>query len=102
MSFIEYTEISLKMIVESGLITPGTVIYSSSEPQATAKINADGSVSLYINGSLKTYAYPSGAARAVTKLSVNGWTFWKIAVENEYKELAFLREQFVRLKKNGK
>lgn len=94
MGFIEITNITLKMIVNSGLIKPDTTIYSLSQPQVMGKINTDGSITLVINNQNKTFISPSGAAREVVKLSVNGWTFWKIFIDNEYKELSILREKF--------
>jgi hypothetical protein len=42
----------------------------------------------------KVFISPSGAAREVVKLSINGWTFWKIFIDNEYKELSVLREKY--------
>ena len=41
MGFIEITNITLKMIVDSGLIKPDTTIYSLSLPQVTGKINSE-------------------------------------------------------------
>jgi hypothetical protein len=94
MGFIEITNITLKMIVDSGLIKPNTTIYSLSQPQVTGKINSDGSITLIIDNQNKVFISPSGAAREVVKLSVNGWTFWKIFIDNEYKELSVLREKY--------
>jgi len=94
MGFIEYTNITLKMILDSGLIEPGTNIYLSSHPEVKGKINSDGSITLPLDRQDKVFHSPSGAARAVVKLSVNGWTFWKLLINNEYKELSFLREQY--------
>ena len=94
MGFIEYTNITLKMILDSGLVEPSTCIYSSSQPEVKGKINCDGSITLPLDSQDKVFHSPSGAARAVVKLSVNGWTFWKLLINNEYKELSFLRELY--------
>lgn len=94
MGFIEYTNITLKMILDSGLIEPGTCIYSSSQPQVKGKINSDGSITLLLDKEDKVFQSPSGAARAVVKLSVNGWIFWKLLINNEYKELSVLRKLY--------
>ena len=94
MGFIEYTNITLKMILDSGLIEPDTLIYSSSQPEVKGKINSDGSITLLLDRQDKVFHSPSGAARAVVKLSVNGWTFWRFLINNEYKELSFLRELY--------
>lgn len=94
MGFIEYTNITLKMILDSGIIEPDTFIYSSSQPEVKGKINSDGSITIPLNSQDKVFHSPSGAARAVVKLSVNGWTFWRLLINNEYKELSFLRELY--------
>jgi len=94
MGFIEITNITLKMVVDSGLIKPDTTIYSQSHPQVIGKINSDGSITLIMDNQNKVFISPSGAARRVVKLSVNGWTFWKIFIDNEYKELSVLREKY--------
>lgn len=79
------------MLLESGLVEPGTIIYSDTKPVKTAKINSDGLISIDIDGNRKLYPYPSGAARAIVNLSVNGWTFWKIKINGELKEISYLR-----------
>jgi hypothetical protein len=76
------TEITLKMLFEDGIVKNGTVLYSSSNPIKTAMINSEGCIQLNINGSQKIFPYPSGAARALVNLSVNGWIFWKIKISN--------------------
>lgn len=91
MANIILTEITIKILLESGLVEPGTIIYSDTKPVKTAKINSDGLISIDIDGNRKLYPYPSGAARAIVNLSVNGWTFWKIKINGELKEISYLR-----------
>jgi len=69
----ELTEITLKMLLDESIIEKGTVLYSNTNPIKTAKINSGGCIELNIDGSLKIFPFPSGAARAVVNLSVNGW-----------------------------
>jgi hypothetical protein len=94
MGVIEYTNITLKMLIDMGLIKPGTILYSSSKPMVTGEINDDGSITLDLNNQTLIFQSPSGAARAIRKSSVNGWTFWKIFIENEYKDLSILRKKY--------
>ena len=94
MGFIGITNITLKMIIDSGLIKPDTTIYSLSQPQVIGNINSDGSITLVVDNQNKVFISPSGAAREVVKLSVNGWIFWKIFIDNDYKELSILREKY--------
>jgi len=74
----DLTEITLKMLLDEGIIEKGTVLYSDTNPTKTAKINSDGFIDLNIDGSQKLNPFPSGAARALVNLRVNGWKFWKI------------------------
>jgi hypothetical protein len=91
MANIILTEITIKMLLESGLITPGTILYSDTNPVKTATINSDGLISIDVDGNRKFFPYPSGAARALVNLSVNGWTFWKIKVNGELEKISHLR-----------
>lgn len=93
------TEITLKMLLDESIIEKGTVLYSNTNPIKTAKINSDGCIELNIDGSPKIFPFPSGAARAVVNLSVNGWIFWRIKVNNELKELSELRQLYKESKK---
>lgn len=90
---MELTEITLKMIVQAGLMEPETIIYSSTKPPVAAKVNSDGSITVPLN---RTYPSPSGAAKAITNSSINGWKFWTVLVNNEYKLLSFFREEYKR------
>ena len=49
---------------------------------------------LIINDQTKYFPYPSGAARSIVKISVNGWKFWKVKIGNEMKE-TFLFEKII-------
>jgi len=91
---MELTEVTLKMIIDSGLLKPNTIIYSDSNPLVNGKLTNEGSIVLTIDNITKTYFYPSGAARFVVKVSVNGWIFWKVKVGNEMKQLSYFRELY--------
>lgn len=94
----DLTEITLKMLLEEGIIEKGTVLYSDTKPTKTVKINSEGCIELNIDGSFKTFPFPSGAARAIVNLSVNGWKFWKININNELKEISELRQLYKKRK----
>jgi hypothetical protein len=95
----DLTEITLKMLLDDGIIEKGTVLYSETNPIKTAKINSDGFIDLNIDGTQKLYPFPSGAARALVNLSVNGWKFWKVKINNELKEISELRQIYKERKK---
>lgn len=101
MEFIEYTNVTLKMLIDAGVIKADTEIYSSSQPEIIGKIKSNGSISILLGSQYKTFHSPSGAAKAILKVSVNGWIFWKILFENEYKELSFLRELYLNKQKKN-
>ncbi len=95
----DLTEITLKMLLEEGIIEKGTIFYSDTNPTKTAKINSDGLIELNIDGSQKLYPFPSGAARALVNLSVNGWKFWKVKINDEFKVISELRQIYKDRKK---
>lgn len=51
----------------------------------------DGSIFLAFNGKSQSFAFPSGAARAVEDISINGWIYWLI----NNKTLSQYREQYI-------
>ena len=91
---IVLTEITLKMLLDEGIIENGTILYSDTIPTKAGKINAVGYIELDIDGHHKIFPFPSGAARALVNLSVNGWKFWKININNELKEISELRQLY--------
>jgi len=95
----DLTEITLKMLLDAGIIEKGTVLYSDTNPTKTAKINSEGCIEVNIDGSTKIFPFPSGAARAIVNLSVNGWKFWKVKIKNEFKEISELRQLYKERKK---
>lgn len=97
MEKLNVSEVTIKMLLDSGLVNPGDMIVSDTSPAVTAVINAKGEIEFDVNGAKKVFAYPSGAARAVVNLSVNGWKFWKIKKEENYIELSALRNVLVEM-----
>lgn len=87
----EITEITLKMIVDAGIISAETILYSDTTPVKTAKINSDGLIEINIDGNRKLFPYPSGAARSIVNLNVNGWKFWRVKINYQLKEISELR-----------
>lgn len=96
MKYNEVPDITLKMIIDSGLIKPDTKVYSSINPEIIGNINHDGSISFFIDNQQKIFPFPSGAARAIAKTSVNGWLFWKIMDSGQLKELSHYKKEYMR------
>ena len=96
MKYTEVPDITLKMIIDSGLIKPDTKVYAAINPDVIGNINHDGSISLFIDKQQKTFPFPSGAARAIVKTSVNGWIFWRIMDSGKLKELSHYKKEYIR------
>lgn len=96
MKYNEVPDITLKMIIDSGLIKPDTKVYASSIPEISGKINHDGSITLLIDNQQKNFPFPSGAARSIVKTSVNGWIFWKIMDSGQLKDLSYFKKEYIR------
>jgi hypothetical protein len=96
MNYHEIPGVTLKMIIDSGIIKPETKVYASLNHQITGNINGDGSITLFFDHQPKTFPFPSGAARAIVKTSINGWLFWKILDCDQYKELSYFKNEYLK------
>lgn len=94
MKYLEEQDVTLEMIIRAGLLKPGTVLYAASNNAIMGKLNSDGSISLKIDGAIKTFPYPSGAARAIRNISVSGWVFWKIKEDGKLIDLLKYKERY--------
>jgi len=94
MKYKETPDITLKMILAAGIIEAGTKVYARSCMDIEGLINSDGGIILKIGSGEVLYPYPSGAARAITKSSVNGWIFWMIKIGNKFQELRVIRDLY--------
>jgi len=102
MKYIEIPDITLKTIIESGIIKTGTKVFAISDNQITGVLNNDGSLTLNIDNQQKIFPFPSGAARAVTKTSVNGWIFWMIDDNGTINNLKFYKEKYMEIYNSSK
>jgi len=96
MSYKEIPDVTLKMIIDSKIIKIGTKVYASSDNNIVGTINKEGAIILDIENEKRIFPYPSGAARAITKTSVNGWKFWKTLENGQFKELSNYKEKYKR------
>jgi hypothetical protein len=94
MPYLEFAATSLKMLIDANILKPGTNLYAESDDSASALLNADGSISLTIEGNLKEYQSPSAAAKALTGKSLNGWVFWKVDESGQINTLASFRSKY--------
>lgn len=97
MDYNEIPGITLKMIIDSGIIQADTMVYASINHQITGIINSDGSITLNHLHEPKTFAFPSGAARSIVKTSTNGWLFWKILDDGEFKNLSHFKSEYQKI-----
>jgi len=95
MEYQEKPDITLKDIINDGFIQPNISVYASTNEEISGTINIEGAIEIKIDGVKKVFPFPSGAARAFTKTSVNGWKFWKIYYNNELIELSELKRKYL-------
>nr|WP_255497818.1 hypothetical protein [Pedobacter sp. AK013] len=91
---MEEQDITLEMVINAGLLKPGTQIYAASDNTVTGTLNGDGSITLKIDDVIKTFPYPSGAARAIRNISISGWIFWKVKEDDKLIELLAYKEKY--------
>jgi len=89
------TAITLKMIIESGILKTNLKVVSVNNSNVEGILNADGSITLYFDGLIKNFPYPSGAARYVEKKSINGWLYWYVVIDGDKYNLSFLRDKYI-------
>lgn len=98
MKYEEKSDIGLKNLIDEGFIKPNTKVYASSNEKIEGLLNKDGAIILKIDGVEKIYPFPSGAARAIVNLSVNGWKFWRIKENEDFFELAEIKKRYLKNK----
>lgn len=94
MKYLEQQDITLEMIIKAGILKSGITLYAASDNNVTGTLNADGSITLSIDGNPKIFPYPSGAARAIRNISVSGWVFWKVMEDGQLIELLSYKKKF--------
>jgi hypothetical protein len=95
MRYEEKPDIELKNLIDEGLIKPNTKVYASSDEKIEGLINKKGAIILTIDGKEKIFPFPSGAARAIVNLSVNGWKFWRIKENERFVELSEIKKRYL-------
>jgi hypothetical protein len=94
MTYKEIPDITLKMIIDTGIIKIGTKVYSSPNNEIVGTLDKEGAITFEIDNEIKTFPFPSGAGRAITKTSINGWKFWRILEDGIYNELTYYKEKY--------
>lgn len=95
MKYEEKPDVELKKLIDEGLIKPNTKVYASSDEEIEGYINKDGAIILIIDGKEKIFPFPSGAARAIVNISVNGWKFWRIIESDRLVELSEIKKRYL-------
>ncbi|MCD2424384.1 hypothetical protein LQ567_16510 [Niabella pedocola] len=91
----ERTAVTLKMILEKGILQANLKLTSVLNPEIEGVLNEDGSITVTINGQKRTFLYPSGAARYVEQRSINGWIYWQIELEGMKYTLSYYRDLYI-------
>jgi Restriction Enzyme Adenine Methylase Associated len=89
------TNISLKMLIDSGILNEGQEIFCRN-PNIKGIINNDGSITLDINDKKMAFGYLSGAARFIEKISLNGWLYWHVIHNNEKQPIGIFRDEYLK------
>lgn len=99
MNHLEVHDITLRMIIEAGLIKAETKVFAATDDKISGVLNSDGSITLNIDNQPKNFPFPSGAARSITKTSVSGWIFWKIDDNGRINDLLFYKKKYIEIAK---
>ncbi|WP_300601966.1 hypothetical protein [Niabella sp.] len=91
----ERTAVTLKMILEKGILQANVKLTSMSNPEVEGVLNEDGSITVVANGKKKIFSFPSGAARYIERKSINGWIYWQIALKDVKYNLSHYRDLYI-------
>lgn len=95
MTYQEKPDIDLRKLIDEGYIKPNTTVYASTDSSIEGLLDENGAITLHINGIRKLFPFPSGAARAIVNLSVNGWKFWMIKENDTLIELSEIKKRYL-------
>lgn len=94
MSYLETHSVTLKMLLDAGILKAGIRLHAESDENMIATLSPDGNILLNINGKTVEKQSLSGAARAITGKSLNGWLFWSINELGTMQTLSFFRSKY--------
>ena len=83
----------LEDLIEAGLLISGSSLFKIDTSEELGVVNSEGKIEIQKNGELRTFEYPSGAARWLEGRSINGWIYWGVDVEGELMSLKQLRDK---------
>lgn len=98
MNALDTIGVSLKMLIEAGILHEGQEIYPLNGKSVVGILQASGKVEITLNGQKKSYLSLSGAARGVEDLSINGWNYWYTKEDGKNKVLSESRAEFLQKK----
>jgi hypothetical protein len=87
------TDITIGDLINNELLEPSTDLYKVKTGEKLGKLNQNGTISVVSNGIEKIAEDPSGAARWIEKISLNGWTYWGVKKGQKIVSLSELREK---------
>ena len=94
MSDIEISSVTLKMLLDAGILKAGTRLYAESDNSVVANLEPDGNIRLNIDNEVVVKQSLSGAARALTGKSINGWLFWSVSESGALRTLSSFRYKY--------
>lgn len=101
---MQLTEITIKDLVGAQFLKPGTRLFLDNydSEKYSCEVTEDSMLLVKYNNSIKKWPFPSGAAKSILGINMNGWIKWYLLKENnERVYLADLRSQYFN-KKNIK
>ena len=99
---MQLTEITIKDLVDNQILKSGTRLFLDNfdSDKYSCEITEDAMLLIEFNNSIKKWPFPSGAAKSITKISINGWIKWFLLDDNNDKVfLSELRLRYFNQKK---
>lgn len=84
-------------ILKAGIMPKDTVIFRTYKGiRYEAHVADNGKIETVLNGRNLKFDSPSAAAKELTNLEQNGWTWWFVSVDGKKRELDYYRKEYIK------
>lgn len=100
---INITEVKISDLLEENFLTVGTTLFLDgfNSIDYECRIIDGGKIELTVNSNVTYWGFPSGPAKFLTKISVNGWIRWYVLEDGDKIFLSELRSRYYYMKKKS-
>jgi hypothetical protein len=84
-------------LLEAGVLPKESIIFRTYKGiRYEARIDNNGKIVAIVNGKKLNFDAPSAAAKALSGLDQNGWTWWFVSIDGKKRELDHFRKEYLK------